>query len=357
MERIENHDSFHASIRQADSLDKLREIHESVPHYLRKMSFTREATIDTYQQVSQIHDALMQQALKHAESLVRQTVPGEPPEFCWVVMGSGGRKEQTLWTDQDNGVIYRYPPDQNPREIDAYMQHLARIAVDCLQQIGYPLCPGNVMASNKKWCGPEEHWTAMFQTWAESRTDQAVRFLLIAADFRVLWGSEAIGERVKQSFLKLFQEEPHLLHRLAEHAAMPAVPIGLFGQIFTEQWGIHAGMLNIKYAAYVQLVNCARLWSLVGGMDETSTISRINKLKEMHIWLVEEAETFETAFTDIMYLRLMPHLNHKPDNSLHPNHINLNELTRTDIKRLKNSLKSARALQRKAKIEFKGWKG
>ncbi|WCK53923.1 DUF294 nucleotidyltransferase-like domain-containing protein [Aneurinibacillus sp. Ricciae_BoGa-3] len=357
MEHTQNYDSLQAKIRQANSPDELRKIHDSLPDYLRSVSFTRDKTIELYQQVSQIHDALMQQALQYAESLVRETIPGEHPEFCWVVMGSGGRKEQTLWTDQDNGLIYSYPPDQNPRQVDAYMEHMARIAVDCLEQIGYPLCPGNVMATNKKWCGPEEHWITTFETWARSLTDEAVRFLLIAADFRVLRGNKAIGNRVKLSFLNLFQHEPHLLQLIAKHAALPTVPTGLFGQIFTEQWGIHAGMLNIKYAAYVQFVNCVRLWSLSNGIADTATLSRISRLKDSHIWRAEEAKEAEIAFTDVMYLRLMNHLNQKQDNRLHRNHINPNHLSRGDMSTLKRALKSARALQRKAKIAFNVHKG
>lgn len=357
MEDTRKWETISSQIKGAASLDELRESHASLFSFLQCAQIKSIDTYQTYSLLSHMHDLMMKKALKFAEQTVHEEGCGSPPSsYCWIIMGSGGRREQTIGTDQDNGIVYQCSPHQDPQHVQTFVQRFATLGVEYLQKISYPFCPGNVMATNTRWCKSETEWKMMLGNWGNDLSVDSVRFLLIASDFRILYGNEALEEKLRDHFSCLVQNNHLLLPRLAEHAIVPPIPMGIFGQIFSEHWGMHAGKFNLKHGIYVQLVNNIRLWSLANGIQETSTLKKIVRLQEKKVWTASESGTVQSAFSHILYLRLQHHLrqnlqDHLQDHLL-DHYLDLKQLNKQDFSQLKQAMKVAKRLQHKTKQHF-----
>ncbi|GAB7386900.1 hypothetical protein BSNK01_07360 [Bacillaceae bacterium] len=332
--------------KNAETLEGLREIHRSLFSLLRSSRPECGEIARTYALLSRVHDGLMQRALQLAEQHVKMEGIGIPPEeYCWLVMGSAGRRELTVWADQDNGIIYRSGGEQNDEQVQAFLERLAERGVAYLRRIGYPLCPGNVMATNRRWRKTECEWKEMLGRWMRGLSVDDVRFLLIAADFRVIYGAKALGDRLRNWFATMVRERKPVLLRLAEHATVYEVPIGIFGQIFTERWGPYTGKLDLKHGVYVHFVNGVRLWALANGIEETSTLERIARLAEQRVFTEADSRAFAAAFSSVLCLRLWQHMDQGQEEAWQEHHIDLKELPGDALHRLKEAMKSAKKLQ------------
>ncbi|WP_047155197.1 putative nucleotidyltransferase substrate binding domain-containing protein [Aneurinibacillus tyrosinisolvens] len=345
---------FLSEVTGAKSLNELKKIHSSFPYFLQSVLRNSQPDIhEIYVFLNRIHDALMQKALQYAERAVKDEGYTSPPEvYCWIITGSGGRKEQTAWTDQDNGIIYRCSPCQNPQEAEAFVKRFAEIGVCSLKQVGYPLCPGNVMATNARWCKSEIEWELMIRGWGENHSAQDLRFLLILSDFRVLYGDGTLAGTLRGFFSSFVRSRPSLLHRFAEHAIAHPIPLNILGQIIPERWGEHSGMFDIKHGIYIQLVNSIRFWALAYSIEETSTLERIKRLEEKGVWTDQEGKTLKSAFSYVARLRLSHHLTQEKHKELLDHHIYLTELKKQELTDLKKAMRAAKQVQSKIKREF-----
>ncbi|WP_027417834.1 DUF294 nucleotidyltransferase-like domain-containing protein [Aneurinibacillus terranovensis] len=342
-----------SQVANTRTIEELKKVQLSLSPVLQSMQCNSTETCQIYLFLSHIHDVIMQKALQHAEQLVIREGTGSPPEeWSWVIMGSGGRREHTVWTDQDNGIVYRLSPSQDPKQAEAYVRRMAEYGVNNLQQVGYPLCQGNVMATNKKWCKSEDEWKNMLKGWEENLSPDDVRFLLIAADFRILYGSKKPGESLRKYLCSLAKNNRPLLKRLAQHAAGHTVPLSIFGQVLVERWGENAGKFNLKRGVYMQFVNCIRLFALTYGIAETSTIERIGLLEEKGVWDHAFADSIRTAFSHILHLRLQSHLYQEQKTDLLDHHINLKKIPADDFKHLRQAMKQIKKVQHEIQRQF-----
>lgn len=346
-----------ATIESANSLETLRNVHYEVFSRLREEMLKPEAshgmTDERYRQLSDIHDRMIEKALHMAKLRVEEEGAGEAPEsLSWLIMGSGGRHEQTVWSDQDNGLIYRISSGQDPERVRCYVERLAEAGVENLREIGYPLCPGNVMATNARWCKTLDGWKAMLTQWAKERSVDDIRYFLIASDFRKVFGDDAPADELREWLSALALNTRSLILRLAEHATVYEVPIGIFGQIFTEQWGPYTGKLDLKHGLYVHAVNGIRMLSFAYDVRETSTLERLQRLRSGGKWDAGDIGELERAFTFILYLRLVHHLKQETEEALMDHHIRLQSLSADELRELKQAMRSVKRLQHKIKKTF-----
>ncbi|MBD2846052.1 hypothetical protein IDH44_12680 [Paenibacillus sp. IB182496] len=260
-----------------------------------------------YKQLNEAHDALVRRVIRLAEAETARLGMGSPPvPYAYLLFGSGGRKEQTLSSDQDSGIVYEDPvPGADRAAIEQYYQFLSGMVVEKLQEVGYPPCEGNVLSSNPQWCMAIGNWQNQMDGWLEDPEFEVVRYLLIIADGRVVAGDERLLERIKTRFMSDLLNKPLIARRMLENTMRHKVLLGVFGQLLKEQYGEESGSVDIKYGAYIPMVNAIRLLALQNAISETSTLERIEALYERKAIGGSERAVYRDTFRLFLQFRLM----------------------------------------------------
>lgn len=284
--------------------------------------------------ISEINDSLIRRILEISEKKL-----GKPPvPYCFIVYGSEGRKEQTFKTDQDNAIIYSDP--RNEKEavyIREYFENLSNFIINSLLECGFPLCSGNYMANNPKWCQPLTVWKKYFTDWILEPTPEAILSSVILFDFRPVYGDENLATELRNHLLDTLVNHDIFLVQMARMTVNVRPPIGIFRTFVVEKSGEHKDQLNLKFRCIAPILNIVRLFALEKRIPETSTIDRIKKLKDTHDTVKEFGDELEHAFEFLMLLRLQHQLaqiekGYMPDNFINPNQLsNLEKRTLKDV--------------------------
>ncbi|WNR43183.1 DUF294 nucleotidyltransferase-like domain-containing protein [Paenibacillus roseipurpureus] len=292
-------------IVQSEQFDEMRVTRDQVHEMFREhLLFSYKPELGS--QINQVHDALIQRTIEIAEHLLEDEGYGKPPTpYAFILLGSGGRREQTLWSDQDNGLIYEESDQYDHEELDVYFEKLTSYILHGLDVLGYPPCEGNVISSNPQWRQSLSGYHDMMLRWLEEPTWENVRYLLILADFRCIYGSKDLVAKLKHAFFDYVQEHQHVLKHLLSNTLHHKISLGVFRNLITERYGEDAGGFDIKYGAYIPIVNGIRLLAIQEGIAATSTMERISQLKQLGKVSEQIAKDWETAFGIALQLRDM----------------------------------------------------
>ncbi|WP_028610323.1 DUF294 nucleotidyltransferase-like domain-containing protein [Paenibacillus harenae] len=332
-------------IGSADHVEGLRSLRDQVHEQMEALLKARPVE-QFNEQLNEVHDALIQRSAALAEAEMARLGKGSPPvPYAYILFGSGGRKEQTLSSDQDSGVVYEDPVSDS-EEVQLYFKELCEMIVMNLQQVGYPLCEGNVLSSNREWCLSLTEWGMKLDKWFAEPAWESVRYLLIVADGRCVYGDEKLLHLLKDSFFTDMLKSPIILKRMLENTMRHKVLLGFFGQLLKEQYGTDTGSLDIKYGAYIPMVNAIRLMAVQVGIRETATLERIRRLAKAGQLSDHEAAVYEQAFRLFLRLRLMT--TEQKNNGLYANNgkLSSSKLTKELTDELKSSLRLGKKLQR-----------
>jgi PAS domain S-box-containing protein len=230
---------------------------------------------------------------------------GPPPApFAFIAMGSQGRQEQTLLTDQDNGIIFVPPAGASPDRVGDYFLQLGERVCGDLHRAGYTLCRGNVMASNPRWCRALPAWIAGFNEWVQKSEPQEVIDLGIFFDFRTVYGAAELTQELRRHIHAALQDAPAFYHHFAQNALTFKPPFRLPGNIYLGGGATeHAGEINLK-DAMMPMVSFARLYALRHQVNQTHTLERIEALAERGVILPASHDEISAAYNFLMQLRL-----------------------------------------------------
>lgn len=227
------------------------------------------------EQLNSFHDDIMRQTLHIAAKSIHSRLGPLPSPFCFFVMGSAGRAEQGIWSDQDHGIIYKEANDPHAQD---YFLTLGREISDGLVETGYKKCDGNVMASNPFWCKSYQDWNKQLKSWVVDASWESIRHLLTFIDGRCLYGEDFISP-LKHSLYPFIHQE-HLLKRIIENTMRIKKGVGVLGQFLVDTHGPMSGSLNLKETAIFPYVNAARVLAIRESSLETSTYKRLQLLPD-----------------------------------------------------------------------------
>ncbi|MGH6929938.1 MAG: DUF294 nucleotidyltransferase-like domain-containing protein, partial [Dongiaceae bacterium] len=197
-----------------------------------------------------------------------------PVPFAVIVMGSAGRGESLLTPDQDNGLILADDPAQGRARVDTYFAEFGRRLTRDLAAVGFPLCTGNVMASNPAWRKTLPEWRAQIDEWAGARTNIAILNADIFFDFRCVYGDQALAADLWQHVMRVAQGNGPFLNQMAWRQGEEGPSIGLFGRFLGRDASEGDG-IDLKLHGTMPLVEAVRLLALWAGVEETGTKSRL----------------------------------------------------------------------------------
>lgn len=280
---------------------------------------------------------------------------GPPPvRFTVLMMGSAGRHESFLRPDQDNGFILEDYPDAGHGAVDRWFIELAGRFTHALDAAGFPLCRGNVMASNPVWRKSIGQWRAQIAGWAHRRSLQSVMWADIFLDFRAVGRAVELGEALRAAVLQVCAEQPLYLKQLSWEHVRQDVPLGLFGQVQGEPGAGHHHEIDLKLRANLPLVGLIRMLALRAGIAATGTRDRLDALIAAGRISAGFGAMLAEDFAILTGLRVRQQLADVEADRPVGNRLGLAELTERDRKRLVRLLRSIDTLRRVSAQEFGG---
>ena len=304
-----------------------------------EMLVSQDATADDIGRiVTAIGDAVERRLLALAEAELGPA----PVPYCWVTLGSRARLEQALAADQDNALILS---DLATEEHTAYFTALAERVVGWLVECGYPLCQGEVMATNPRWRRPLREWKEEFHTWLTQPVPDAVLAGSIFFDMRGVYGDLSLYRKLRKFVRHTAPESRLFLAHLAKQAALNEPPLGFFKGFVLAKEGDHKDTLDIKRGGVGAVVELARVHALSLGSPGVNTTMRIQAAIKNGVISQERGADLLDAFEFISYVRLRHQAaavraGREPDNRVSPD-----DLSSFDKRHLREAFGIVRSAQ------------
>ncbi|WP_026573114.1 DUF294 nucleotidyltransferase-like domain-containing protein [Bacillus sp. UNC438CL73TsuS30] len=291
--------------------------------------------------LNHLHDEIIQHVIKTAIKHVAHLLGPPPSPFSFFVMGSAGRFEQSIWSDQDHGIIYQNPS----KAAQEYFLALGKEISHGLYIAGYAFCEGGVMANHPLWCKSYPDWQRQLLEWMIDASWETIRYLLIFMDGRSLYGESVYIQELKTMVFQKV-EKNLLLPAILKNTLHVKKGVGILGQLLVETHGNHAGSLNLKEMAILPYVNAVRVLAIQNHLQETSTLSRLSQLK------IQDHTIYKQYFLKLLEYRL--HFgNHSDYESGH--YLPMASLDKIQRKEVRNIIKNGMTLlQSTIKLVGKG---
>lgn len=331
------------------SFQGLYPLAQKIPETIRSLIKEGGKAGNITRMIAVLNDYILEKVL----DLLHEDLGAPPVKYCWLLMGSEGRREQTFRTDQDNAIIYQDPVnEQQAKDAKEYFAEFAKQAIDHLVNCGYPLCPGDIMARNPKWCQPYSVWCKYFENWISAPDPQELLNVMIFFDFRSGYGDESLALDLREHLNQLTRRQEIYLMHLARDCMAGRAPLSFFKSFIVEKDGEHKNELDIKRQGLVPFVNYARVMALKHEVNETNTLDRLDVLmKDGHIsrelWSAAH-EGYELQ----MQLRLVHQLFQMENDQVPDNYINPANLTELEKRMLKDAFSIIERLQANLKTLF-----
>jgi CBS domain-containing protein len=330
------------SIRAAQDVDTLKLVAQDIRRFARNLLSQGVQARQLTSLISHLNDVLTQHLLEL--KAVEHRIHLSP--LCWLALGSEGRSEQTIATDQDNALIL---PDGTTDSERTAILAFARDVNLALDACGYPLCRGKVMAGEPACCLTVREWRERFSHWIEYGAPQDLLNASIFFDLRPLAGYEQVALDLKAEVFEAARRTPRFLKQMAQNALAHAAPLNWLGGIDEDA----RGTLDLKLQGTAIFVDAARLYSLAHGRALTSTRERLEQAG-MHMGLAPaEYQGWAGGFEFLQMLRLRVQLETE-DGALaaEPNRLVVASLNDIDRRILKESLRVARSLQQRLQLDY-----
>jgi CBS domain-containing protein len=325
-------------------IEALRRLSDAPADYSREIASIAETLFSGGLGVAQIggvlasiNDALVRRLLVLAEDEL-----GTPPcPYSWIVLGSEGRREQVLLSDQDNALVFR----DDVKGAEPYFRSLAELVVDGLIKCGFPRCPGDYMAT--RWRKPLAEWQARFRQWVEVPEPQALLEAQIFLDFRAVHGGLSLEPLDR--ILASGGRRSLFLHNLAQAVLRFRPPLGPLGRIRADDGGI-----DLKAGGIGPIVLLARLYALAAGAGARPTLERLEVGAEAGALSRAGAEVLGESFRFLTRLRLQEQLRSLRRGEQPSNRVRLDALSPLERRRLSEALRAVRKQQDAAALRFPG---
>ena len=332
------------TIRHAATLDLLKQSARDIQQLSRNMLAQGMAAEQLTQIITTLNDLLTTRIIE----LELHDSPARNVEFCWLALGSEGRFEQTLNTDQDNGIIFAAKEGERPEALRALLLPLAKRVNLALAECGFPLCGGDVMASNPKWCLSLEEWQDTFDRWIYHGAPMDLLHSTIFFDFRPLYGASRLATALREWLQTAAPKNSRFLHQLAVNALRNRPPLGVVRDFVTGD--DHA--VDLKLNGITPFVDAARIFSLAIGGAQTNTLERLREIAAPLKLSSRDVDAYCEAFLFIQLLRLRLHHAQSERGAPLSNRIDPDTLNQLDSRILKEAFRQARKLQTKLGLDY-----
>ncbi|MEW5921645.1 MAG: DUF294 nucleotidyltransferase-like domain-containing protein [Bacillota bacterium] len=333
-------------IEGCKTIEELVKQRSDVDQVAQAMLVERATVQEITALITEFYDRITRKVIEIAEQKMIDSGFGPPPvPYCWITMGSSGRKEQFARTDQDNAIIFEDMAEDREAETKDYFLALGEKVVTGLEHYGFRRCRGLVMGNNPDWCHSLQGWYRTLNTWIRELDPQNVRLMTIFLDFRPVYGDRKLYDQLRNNVARTYRLSPVLLKFLLQDTLLKKVPVNFLRQIQTERSGEHRNMINLKTSACVHIVDCMRVFILHEGLTETNTFERLQKIEKLKLLKRSDAEYISSAYETLMMLRIRDAMAKMRKGVEPDNYINPRELSNREYSLLRESLMVVNRLQ------------
>ena len=269
--------------------------------------------------------------------------PGIP--FTWLVFGSEGRSEQTLHTDQDNGILFEAADAAEAAAIRGRLLPLAQEINQRLAQCGFTLCKGNIMAGNPELCLSRQEWSRRFSSFVQEATPENLLASSIYFDLRAVWGATEGCDHLREGLLQQVAGNSLFQRMLAENALRQRPPVGMFRDFVVARSGAEKDTLDLKVQGLTPFVDGARLLALAHGVNACNTLERLRALIQQGVIEAQDGAAYEEAYHYIQQARMQQHQLQARDGLPYSNRVDPDHLNHLDRRILRESFRQAQRLQ------------
>ena len=270
--------------------------------------------------------------------------------ICWIALGSEGRLEQTFSTDQDNGIVFEADERDAPAVRDAFVP-FAREVNEGLAACGFPLCRGEVMAGNPRWCLSVDEWRRLFFGWIENAAPEDLMNAGIFFDLRPIYGHHPLAERLREGVSFAARARPVFLRALAYQAVQNPPPLGMIRDFVYDDSKEFPRTLDLKKTGSRPFVDAARVFGLAAGVRESNTAERLRRTAGDLGFATEEIAALVDGFYFIQLLRLRQQCREGAQGP-GANRVSPEKLNELDRQVLKESFRQARKLLNRLAYEY-----
>lgn len=345
--RENNASALIKEIKRSHSAEQLKNIRQRTEKLLARY-LEQSIPIDFISRlVSAINDTITQKIIEFS---IDKMSKKPSVEFAWLAIGSQGRQEQLLMTDQDNALVFEDVEDENYDNIKSYFLTLSDYINKDLETVGFKLCPANMMANNPKWCQSASEWSQQFNNWITTPDQNNLMLCTIFFDYEHVYGSKELVNQLSESIFESIDSRTIFLTYLGRNALLNPPPLSFFRQFLVEDNGEHKDQFDIKARAMMPLVDAARLLVLshnIKGIN--NTLERFEKLAELE---PQNKDTFLfclESYKNLLTFRTKQGLRHHDSGRF----IDLETLDKGNRLQLKRSFKAVKEVQELIKIRFK----
>ena len=362
-------------IEKATTYEELVQCHKRAVVMVEKFFLEEDNVSDVHDLFRIIRDRITIGVLKMVEDEMEKEGFGSPPtDYAWLGLGSEGRDEQTMITDQDNMIVYDEKNDifatdylrkecyehykgkgddggknmPAPKQLlDYYYEVFSKKAVDRLHSVGFERCKGGVMPSSDRWRGSIGDWRKRIE---DRLTFEKGIFesldVIILTDARPISGSQELTNMFLKDFFSSLSENKHVMKDFIQSAVLMPTALSFFGNFKTEKSGENKDKFNIKLTGWAPLIMTVRMAALSNGIYETNTLKRIRLLREMNVINRDiEGDLIETYLVLVKF-RIMNQINNKVDDGKGTNYLRPDILGSEEQEKLRKAMKVVEALQK-----------
>ena len=334
-------------IEKAANVDDLRHLHTRIQDLVLHLSGTGIAIRDLVKLIAHLNDQLL---ISLIHMLRAEKYPDLTERFAFVVMGSEGRSEQTLSTDQDNAIVYDDAlTSRELEQLEAFSVEL----IDTLIAIGVPPCSGGIMAKNVEWRRSVSDWELTVSRWLTTPKPENVMTGSMFMDLRTLYGDDSLVRTLREHAYAGMSQDQGFLMRMAQNMTRFQPPLGWFGRIKVEKSGEHRGKLDIKKAGIFAITDGIKSLAIEARKLDGSTHDRMEALVAAGVLKATDARDLQAAFDFMVSLRLRGHVDAVRNGSKPGNYISLDQLNAMERGELKLALEGVARFQDFIKHHFK----
>ncbi len=333
-------------IEEAATVDDLKRLHVQVQSLVEHLIGTGVRTPELVRLISHLNDRIL---IRLIELLRSDRHPDLPDKFAFIVLGSEGRQEQTLTTDQDNAIIYS--DDLTADEV-ARIEAFSYDLIDTLISIGVPPCPGGIMAKNDFWRRSLSGWKDILNGWLSKADQKNIMNGSMFFDLRALYGDQDLVQDLKQHITAYLSRDSSFLARTAKNVLRFKTPIGMFGRFKLETEGVHRGKMDIKKAGIFAITEGVKVLSLETGSLDGGTHERIKSLAKSGVLSRDLSEDLEASFSFLVSLRLRGQVTAISAGEETSNYIILNQINHMEQGRLRLAFEAVKSFQEFLELHF-----
>jgi len=334
------------AINRASSTKKLKRIRNKIMVLLSGYLKSNIPLSHISNIIFELNDATIKRTIKRC--IEKMDAP-LPVQFAWMSLGSQGRKEQLLHTDQDNALVFEDVSEEKLEETRAYFLKLVTKVTKRLNIIGYEFCPAEMMARNPKYCLSVSEWKEQFSNWVTTSGNDEILLCQIFFDFDISYGNIKLTNSISDHIFEILKGNRNFLNRLAAQALRNPSPLGFFRQFLVEHDGEKKDLFDIKKRGIMPLTDAGRLLILEHGVKNISNTSeRFEKLAQLDPNNKEIYLACAYSSRALIKFRTKQGIKHKDNGRF----INLGDLGKEEKIKLKRCFKTIKEIQELIKVRF-----